>query len=96
VDWVVPVEAEWTTESGVVVKAQGETEQVNAHGALLRLRGDHPIARELMIRNLEIGRTTDASAVWKASEGDGTMTLAVSLSTPSEEFWGVSLPPVGT
>jgi len=89
---VLPVEMRWLTGEGP--HAEGvETEVVNAHGALLRLKTRLNIPPELELRNPQTGQSTPAHAVWKDTKPDGTVTLAVALEAPGEAFWGVDLEP---
>ena len=91
---VIPMEVEWTTREGTHVKEQAETEVVNAHGAVLRLKTRYPVSPELILRNPHTGQSAPATAVWRASKAGVTVRLAVGLKTPTETLWGVSIPPL--
>lgn len=77
----------WTTPEGTRVEENAETEEVSAHGALLRLRTRYPIVTELKLENPRTGQSVRATAVWKQAEAGGTLEVAVAFATPSETFW---------
>lgn len=86
---VIPVEVEWTTSEGTRVRERAETEVVSAYGALLRLRTRYSIAAQVNLNNPSTGQSVPAYSAWTESEADGSVRLAVALSTPSRAFWGI-------
>jgi hypothetical protein len=93
----IPVELAWTTEDGQAVREQGETEVVNAHGAVLRLKTQHLIPAKIRLISLHNGRSAEGEALWIDEEGaDGSLRVAVALALPSKALWGINIPPVSS
>jgi hypothetical protein len=97
---VIPVDIAWTGKDGKPVKVAAETEVVNAHGALLRMKSQgillSAIPKEIDLTHRHTGKTTKARIVGGGSSAqaqDGMMRIAVELDVASESFWGVTLPP---
>lgn len=89
----MPVQLEWTTDSGEYVEVKGETEIVSAHGALIRLKTAENIASEVRMRNRQTGKVAWSSVVSEYPAKGGERRVAFVLSTPDETFWGEGLPP---
>lgn len=91
---VIPVEVAWTTPSGVRVQEHAETEIVNAHGALLRLKARLPRGAAVELTRARTHEKTQARVVFTSEHGaDGLFRAGVELAVPGEKFWGVILPP---
>lgn len=93
VELVVPVQLEWTTDTGEYIEVNGETEIVSAHGALIRLKTAPDITSEVRIRNRQTGKVAWSSLVSEYPAKGDQRRLAFVLSTPEETFWGDSVPP---
>lgn len=95
---VIPVNLTWATEDGVRVTEQAQTEEINAHGALLRMKSCLPTSMEVELSHPRTHQSTRARVVGtRHPEPDGSVRVAVELAVPSETFWGVSFPTlVGT
>lgn len=93
---VIPVEVAWSTREGLRVQEHAETEVVNAHGALLRMKTLLPISEEVELIRPRTSQLTRARVVWAGdvAEEDEMTRVAVELAVPSETFWGVSIPPL--
>ncbi len=93
---VIPVEVAWTTAEGLRVAENAETEVVNAHGALLRMKTFLPISVEVELMRPRTRQSALARVVWTGdlAEEDEWTRIAVELAVPSETFWGVSIPPI--
>jgi len=93
VDLVVPVQVEWSTDTGEYMEVNGETEIVSAHGALIRLKTAAGITSEVRIRNRQTGELAWAALVSESPAKGDQRRLAFVLSTPDETFWGAAVPP---
>ncbi len=93
---VIPVEVAWTTKEGQRFKEDAETQVVNAHGALLRMKTALAISAEVELTRPRTRQSTRARVVWTGDvvEEDEMTRVAVELAVPSETFWGVSIPPI--
>lgn len=79
----IPVVLEWTAEDGQRVRIQGDTEQLNAAGALLRLHTPSKIPARIYLYCIPSGQWTRAEAVWfDEPTPDGSIRLAVVLHEP--------------
>jgi len=87
---VKPVEVAWHTEEGIYVKKKAQTEEVSAHGALLRAEHDLPVRGVIALKH---GTATNWAMAQVArccpARPDGQTQVAVELTVPSEAFWGV-------
>ncbi len=93
---IVPVEITWETKDGLRVKEHGETEVVSQHGAMLKLGTKLLVGSQLEISRPALGKTVQARVVGTSNAGaDGLARVAIELSSPSENFWGISFPPMG-
>lgn len=92
---VIPVEVTWTSSSGVRVQEHAETEVVNAHGALLRMKARLARGMQLELSRPRTHEKTQARVVFTTDpDQDGLCRAGVELAAPSEKFWGVTLPPL--
>lgn len=90
---VIPVEVTWTTSSGVRVQEHAETEIVNAHGALLRMKARLARGAIVELTRLRTHEKVQARVVFTSEHGpDGLYRAGVELTVPNEKFWGVVLP----
>lgn len=94
---VVPVEVAWNSKrGGIHSKETAETEEINAHGALLRMRAAVPIQTLVVLTHRKTRRTTWGRVVRTSPERiDGKLQIAVEVDEPSERFWGVTIPSTG-
>ncbi len=90
---VVPVQLEWTTDTGEYIEVNGETEIVSAHGTLIRLKTTADIASEVRIRNQQTGKVAWSAVVSEYPAKGDQRRVAFALSTPDETFWGEGIPP---
>lgn len=90
--WRTPVFVIWEAQVGVKVREQAETEIINAHGALLRLRGPVPSGKALELLNPQNHQSLPARVVWRDPAVGEEARMGVELSVPSETFWGLYLP----
>ncbi|MGH9804649.1 MAG: hypothetical protein ACRD4D_05715 [Candidatus Acidiferrales bacterium] len=91
---VIPVEVAWTSPSGVRVQEHAETEIVNAHGALLRMKARLPRGAVVQLTRIRTHDKAEARVVFTSDPGlDGLFRAGVELAAPGEKFWGVTLPP---
>lgn len=86
--WRIPVIVTWKQKKAMTMREEGETEVVNAHGALIKL-STHLLRGEI-IRIMRPGGTPSkfARVVTEIEAGpDGSARLGVELDTPGLEFW---------
>ena len=85
----VPVEISWTTKDQKSMKVEAQSDVVNAHGALLRLKNVPPIG-EVDIKHGNSGVTAQGRVVRVQGRGaDGMARAAVEFSVRNESFWGL-------
>ena len=90
----IPVELAWTAPDGTNVKEEAVTEEISAHGAVLRMETDPPVEVEAELTNRRTGKSTRARVVRiRDPERDQLTRVIVELDVPSDTFWGVSFPP---
>ncbi len=91
---VIPLEVAWTSASGVRVLEHAETEIVNAHGALLRMKAKLPRGAQVELNRPTTHEKVQARVVFLGQEGtDGLWRAGVEFTEPNVTFWGVTLPP---
>ncbi len=89
----VPVDVSWTAGDGVQHKESAKTEEVNAHGAMLRLKTPPPLSTEIELARPSLGKSAPARVVRLGNRGhDGLTQVAVELAVPSHDFWGLVFP----
>lgn len=90
--WRTPVFVIWEPQAGFKVREQAETEIVNAHGALLRLRDALPSCKAVELLNPQSHQSLVARVVWRDPGVGDEVRMGVELRAPSETFWGLYLP----
>ncbi len=84
----------WTTEENAQIKEHAETEEVNAHGALLWVKNCPSPRTTVKLTHGHTGNSTLARVVAERKLGPaGYRKIAIELAVPSYAFWGVSFPP---
>ncbi len=83
------VEVAWVQPDGTRTKDVGVTEEVNAHGAVLRLKTNPPMNVEIDLTNTHTGKSTKARVVGVRPSVGGQQRVAVELAEPSYLFWGL-------
>lgn len=92
---MIPLEVTWTSSSGVRVQEHAETEVVNAHGALLRMKAHMTPGMQLELSRPRTHEKARARVVFTSDpDQEGLCRAGVELAVPSEKFWGVTLPPL--
>ncbi|HKF53581.1 MAG TPA: hypothetical protein VKB26_14795 [Candidatus Acidoferrales bacterium] len=88
---VVPLEVNWREATGAQFKEQAQATEVNAHGALLRMKNYPTMGIEAELTNLLTAQKTRArmAAVRRTREGE-IQGIAVELLAPEESFWGLN------
>ena len=91
---VIPLEIAWMSANGVRVLEHGETEIVNAHGGLLRMKAKLPRGAPVELSRPRTQEKVQARVVFLGQEGaDGLWRAGVEFTAPNVTFWGVTLPP---
>ena len=89
----VPVDVSWTTKDGAQHKESAKTEEVNAHGARLRMKTPPPVSTEIELARPGLGKSAPARVVQTGNRGyDGLTPVAVELAVPSHDLWGIVFP----
>ena len=83
------VEVAWVHRDGTRTKENGVTEEVSAHGALLRIKTRPPMSVEIELTNTHTGKSTKARIVGVRPSVGGQQRVAVELAEPSYVFWGL-------
>lgn len=88
---VVPLEVTWREASGAQFKEEAHATEVNAHGALLRMRNYPTMGVEAELTSLLTTQKTRAriTAVRRARTGE-VQGIAIELLAPDESFWGLN------
>ena len=90
----IQVELAWTTPDGTNVKEEAVTEEISAHGAVLRMETCPPVEMEAELTNRCTGKSTRTRVVRIPDpERDQLTRVIVEFAVPSETFWGISFPP---
>ena len=85
----VPIEVGWTTKDGKKVKEAAESEVVNAHGAMIRIK-KRPSTTQVDLSHSKSSKAVQARVVsFIDPEGGEYTRLAVEFESSNEEFWGV-------
>jgi hypothetical protein len=88
---VVPLEVTWREADGAEFKENAQATEVNAHGALLRMKTYPASGVEATLTNTLTQQTVQAriAAVRRSRSGE-VQGVAVELHEPSEAFWGLN------
>ena len=85
----LPIEVGWTTKDGKKVKEAAESEVVNVHGAMIRMK-KRPSASQVDLSHSKSGGAVRARVVKIIDPDGGEYTrLAVEFTSPNEEFGGI-------
>ena len=91
---LIPLEVTWTTMENAQIKEPAETEEVNAHGALLWVKNPPPAGTRVKLTHGHTGNSTIARVVAERNlRPTGYRQVSVELAAPSYTFWGVNFPP---
>ncbi len=91
--WRAPILITWTDPSGRPRSQAGETEIVNAHGALIRLPATLPVAEYLQVVHARTNESSWARVVWRDPMSSGAgVHVGIELEQPNEDFWGIHIP----
>ncbi len=85
----LPVEVAWVHPDGTPVKESGVTEEVSAHGAVLRMKTRPPMSVDIDLTNTHTGKSSSARVVRVRPSVDGQVRIAIELAEPSYLFWGL-------
>ncbi len=92
---VLNVDVTWVSKDGIRVRESAETEVVSQHGAMLKMETKLSIGSQLELTRSSIGKAVKARVVGTSNPGqDGMARVAVELSLPSDNFWGITFPPL--
>jgi hypothetical protein len=85
---VTSVRVAWHNQEGSYARVQAETEDVSAHGALLRMDRELP-PRSVVVLNHGPASNWTMARVMRSGPArpDGWTPVAVELAVPSESFW---------
>lgn len=84
------VEVGWHTDEGKYVTEHADTENVSAHGGLLRMKHGFPIRQVVDLSPTHATNWTRARVMrCDPPRREGWTSVAVELAVPSEGFWGI-------
>lgn len=88
---VVPLEVEWREASGAAFKEKAQATEVNAHGALLRMKNYPTTGAQAELTNLltQQKRSARVAALRRTHSGE-IQGVAIALAEPDETFWGLN------
>lgn len=91
---VMPVILTYNGEGDVTIREDAESEQINRHGALLRVKMNLPRQAVVTLVNPRNKSSVDAHVVVESGQRgpDGWFRVAVEFKSPSTKFWGVHFP----
>ena len=84
----IPVRVKWKTDDGAVYREEAEAIEVNAHGAMLRMKERPKLGTQVELTNCISDETVLARVVSIGRSKPDT--VAVELFVPSESYWGVT------
>lgn len=93
IDLDVPVMVQRPYGEGPQFCENTKTLVVNAHGALLALKGMVAPKQRLLLQNTSSGEQQECRVVSVTKDMTGPPTVAVEFSKPSPGFWRVAFPP---
>lgn len=88
---VVPLEVNWSDANGAPYKESAQATEVNAHGALLRMKTYPTTGLKATLTNTLTRQTAEAriASIRRARTGE-VQGVAVELLAPNEAFWGLN------
>lgn len=93
IDLDVPIVVHRPRTEGPQFYENTKTLVVNAHGALLALKGMVAPKQRLLLQNISSGEQQECRVVSVTKDMTGPPTVAVEFSKPSPGFWRVAFPP---
>ena len=93
IDLDVPVVVHRPPKEGPQFHESTKTLVVNAHGALLALKGMVAPRQRLFLQNMASGEQQECRVVSVNKELAGPPTVAVEFAKPAPSFWRVAFPP---
>lgn len=85
---IIPVRVKWKTDESSVFREEAEAIEVNAHGAMLRMKERPKIGTQIELTNCISDEVALARVVSIGRSKPDT--VAVELLVPSESYWGVT------
>ncbi len=85
----LPVEVAWVHPDGTPVKESGVSEEVSAHGAVLRIKTRPPMGVYIDLTNTHTGKSSRARVVRVRPSVGGQVRIVVELVEASSFFWGL-------
>ena len=83
------VEVAWVHPDGTPVKESGVTEEVSAHGAVLRMKTRPPMSVDIDLTNTHTGKSSRARVVGVRPSVGAQVRIVVELVEASSFFWGL-------
>lgn len=88
---MVPIHVSWTMPSGQTLSDRAEVVEANQHGGLLVMRIYPPLGENIELLNLLTGQKATARTVaFRHGPASSLSGVAVELSKPDAEFWGIT------
>ena len=85
----LPVEVAWVHPDGTAVKESGVSEEVSAHGAVLRIKTRPPMGVYIDLTNTHTGKSSRPRVVRVRPSVGAQVRIVVELVEASYFFWGL-------
>ncbi len=89
----VRVFVETELEAGQLVRVEGFTLVVNAHGGLLEMGVKVPKGQKLLLSNPSMGVQQGARVIATRNSHDSVFAIAFEFDNPAPQFWPIAFPP---
>jgi hypothetical protein len=89
----MPVHIRLQTADGRVLRQDGFTQVVNAHGGLLEMETKPEPGQRMLLMNPNSGVEQSATVVLAKKSGDSGYAVAFEFDSPTPRLWAVVFPP---
>jgi PilZ domain-containing protein len=80
-------------EERIQMREEAETQVVNAHGGLLRMRAHLHVGQSFLLNNPKGNHQMGCRVVWSDEEGTEFYRVAFEFERPAPNFWPIVFPP---
>ena len=89
----MPVHIHLKTADGRLLRQDGFTQAVNAHGGLLEMETKPEPGQRMLLRNPNSGVKQSATVVFAKKSGDSGYAVAFEFDSPAPRLWALVFPP---
>ena len=89
----MPVHIHLKTADGRLLRQDGFTQAVNAHGGLLEMETKPEPGQRMLLMNPNSGVEQSATVVFAKKSGDSGYAVAFEFDSPAPRLWAVMFPP---